>query len=53
MKELILTAAALAMFCLVYLVLRRLDKLMAKNRKDKQKLKASKIVTGENDMDGW
>ena len=51
MKEFLLSVSALLVFVLLYQMIRRLDRVMDIGRKRRQKLKNSRILTGENERD--
>ena len=51
MKEFLLSVSALLVFVLLYQMIRRLDYVMDIGRKRRQKLKNSRILTGENERD--
>ena len=51
MKESLLSVSTLLVFVLLYQMIRRLDHVMDTGRKRRQKLKNSRILTGENERD--
>jgi len=51
MKEFLLSVSTLLVFVLLYQMIRRLDYVMDIGRKRRQKLKNSRILTGENERD--
>ena len=51
MKEFLLSVSALLVFVLLYQMIRRLDRVMDIGRKRRQKLKNSRILTGDNERD--
>ena len=51
MKEFLLSVSALLVFVLFYQIIRGLDHVMDIGRKRRQKLKNSRILTGDNERD--
>ena len=51
MKEFLLSVSTFLVFILLYQMIRRFDHLLDKGRKRRQKLKNSRILTGENERD--
>ena len=51
MKEFLLSVSTFLVFILLYQMIRRLDYVMDIGRKRRQKLKNSRILTGENERD--
>ena len=51
MKEFLLLVSTLLVFVLFYQIIRGLDHVMDIGRKHRQKLKNSRILTGDNERD--
>ena len=51
MREFLLSVSTLLVFVLFYQIIRRLDYVMDIGRKHRQKLKNSRILTGDNERD--
>ena len=51
MKEFLISVSTLLVFVLLYQMIRRLDYVMEQGKKMRQKLKNSRILTGQDEKD--